>query len=157
MEAVVVRRATLADVPAITALWAEMSRFHAVRDPYFAVVDDAERLFAAYVTRNIEAPLGVVGVAEVDGGVVGFSSGVVAKYPPVFTIPEHGAISDFAVTATHRRRGIGARLFRFAQEQFRALGMSRVELHVAVNNEVSTRFWTKMGLRPVMETRYLDL
>jgi len=157
MENVILRRATAADVPGIVELWCELAEFHAIRHPYFAVVDNAAELYRDFISRNIESDRALVCVAEQDGALVAFCNALTTPYPPVFTIREHASITDFAVTTRCRRQGIGAHLFDHVCTEFRRLGLTRIELHVATSNEVSTRFWTAMGMQPVLEVRFREL
>ena len=157
MNDVIVREAVIGDLLPIAHLWKELMEFHFARDPYFEVKKDVESVFTEFVKGNILSERGVVFVAEIEGEVVGFCHGTVAHYPPVHLIAEYGMVYDVAVTERFRRRGIGALLFQSIKTWFQAKGLRRLELHVAVNNEVSMRFWAKMGLRSVLETKYLDL
>ena len=154
---VIIRKATPADVEAVVGVWKEMMEFHRERDAYFESGQDAERVFAEYVVKNIRSDDAAVFVAEYDGSIVGFCQGIIAAYPPVYKVKEYGMVCDMAVTAANRRSGVGTLLFGRMKQWFADRGMTRIELHVAVCNEVSTRFWKKMGLRTVLEARCLDV
>ncbi len=157
MENLILRLATATDVPGIVGLWCELAQFHAIRHPYFAVVDNAAELYRNFVSRNIESDRALVCVAEQNGALIAFCNALTTPYPPVFTIREYASITDFAVTARCRRQGVGARLFDYVCAEFRRRGLTRIELHVATSNEVSTRFWAAMGMQPVLEVRFREL
>ena len=68
---------------------------------------------------------------------------IIQNYPPAFEIKKYGLVSDLAVTSNYRRIGIGEHLFYLAKEWFSEKGLKRIELEVAIANEVSTSFWKK--------------
>jgi hypothetical protein len=53
---IIIRNATLADVPSLTALWIELMDFHAKRDAFFTRGKNGHEAFAAYITRGIQNP-----------------------------------------------------------------------------------------------------
>jgi GNAT superfamily N-acetyltransferase len=56
------------------------------------------------------------------------------------------------VTVHSRRQGVGGQLIAAAEDWFRLRGLRRIEVRVAVCNEVSKPFWRKMGFEPFVET-----
>jgi GNAT superfamily N-acetyltransferase len=151
-DSICIRRATLADISAITVLWAEMMDFHAAREPYFQRSADSAALFADHMATQANSANSALFVAERDGSPVGFCRGVVAERPPVYEERRKGEIWEMAVTASARRQGIGTRLCEAVRRWFVAQGLRRVELHVAVANEVSRPFWRAQGFAPVLES-----
>ena len=153
----VVRKATLQDLDAIGDLWVEFMDFHKRRDPHFARAADGRRRFQDFISTHIVAHTSRVLVAEVRGRVVGYCLAVLSQYPPVFRNRDYGSVFDLAVTARFRRRGIGTRLFRAAEAWFADRSVRRIELRIAVTNEVSTAFWRKMGFQPFVTTLFETL
>ena len=154
---IVVRRARAADMEAIVLLWEELVDFHTAHDPFFRRADGAGAVFAGFVAERLDADDARVLVAEVGGGLGGYLMAAVASYPPVFTATRYGSIFDLAVTASWRRRGVGARLVEAARAWFRQRGLTRAEVRVQTANPLSTAFWRKEGFTPYVEGCFSDL
>jgi ribosomal protein S18 acetylase RimI-like enzyme len=99
----------------------------------------------------------IVYVAESNGEVVAYILSIIKNYPPAFEIKKFGLITDLAVASGSRRSGIGVHLFEMAKDWFVKKGMNRIEIGVAVTNEISTSFWEKIGFKPYKKTCYLEL
>jgi hypothetical protein len=53
-------------------------------------------------------------------------------------------VFDLAVTEQFRRRGKEAEIW------FASQGIHRIEVRIAVSNELSTSFWNKTGFKPYL-------
>jgi ribosomal protein S18 acetylase RimI-like enzyme len=146
----VIRSASVQDLPTIVALWSELMEFHAKLDPIWSRTPDAETNFGAWVRERLASDTGFTLLAEVDGKPVGYLLAVVGQLPPVFSTRDRGEICDLAVTASARRQGVGTRLVDEAIARFSALGLSRVELSAASCNSVSQAFWREAGFEPLL-------
>jgi len=80
-----------------------------------------------------------------------------ARHPPVFVGRDYGIVFDLAVAERRRRNGIGEQLYRAAEAWFAARGIKRVEVQVAVSNEVSAAFWWKMDFNPYITIEFKDI
>jgi ribosomal protein S18 acetylase RimI-like enzyme len=145
------------DIPKLIELWKEFIDFHGARDPFYYRSKEGPENFGNFLLENIFKDDAIVYVAETEREVVGYTLAMIQDYPPVFEIKQYGLISDLAVTAKYRRSGIGMYLVNIARDWFIQKGMIRTEIGVAVTNEISTSFWTKMGFRTYKENRYMDL
>jgi trans-aconitate methyltransferase/ribosomal protein S18 acetylase RimI-like enzyme len=154
MEQVVLRKATLQDIPAVVELWKEMIDFHMKRDLFFTRADNSEEVFARFVEKNISSETACVYVATVGGTIVGYCQGTLEKHPPVLTEIDYGQILDFAVAADYRRAGVGEKLCRALQGWFVLKGMHRLEVRHSEFNEIASRFWQKMGFKPYMKSLF---
>ncbi len=146
----IIRRADLADLDRLVALWQELADLHAALDPVFALAPDAVAHYRENLARSLQGDTMRVMIAEEDGVVVGFIMGAVRELPPVYVEKRSGHISDALVTARCRRRGIGARLYRAMTDWFRERGASFVELSAAASNPGAVAFWRKMGFTDYM-------
>ena len=152
----IIRPARESELDDIVALWKEMLEFHRERDRYFTPSDDAPASFRKWALENLLSEDFLLLVAEVDKELVGYCLAGVSMYPPLYELEEYGVIYDLAVTRRHRRKGLGEKLFRGACRWFTRKGLQRLEIGVAVSNEIAGPFWRKMGFTPFMEKLYLE-
>lgn len=150
----VIRQASSDDVPAVVSLWNEVNEYHAELDPYFTALPNGGDEFETFVSEQIQSEQAVVWVAEEIGAVTGYCLAREAERPPCFPNRAFGQILDMAVMARARRRGAGKALLRATEQWFRDREIGRVELSVALKNELAQRFWSKMGYRSFVETRF---
>jgi ribosomal protein S18 acetylase RimI-like enzyme len=151
------RKAIEKDIPRIVELWKEFIDFHKARDPFFSRSKDGPENFGKFILENMSKDNAIVYIAEANGELVGHILATIQSYPPAFEIKRYGLVNDLAIASKYRRKGIGEHLFGMVKEWFTGKGMKRLEIEVAVSNEVSTSFWNKMSFRPYKEVRYLEL
>lgn len=151
------REASTQDVPKMIELWKEFIDFHKARDPFFSRAKEGPENFGKFILENINKDDAIVYVAEANGEVVGHILATIQSYPPAFEIKRYGLVNDLAISSGYRRNGIGTHLFSIVREWFIEKGMKRLEIEVAISNEVSTSFWNKMSLKPYKEVRYLEI
>jgi len=151
------RKACAADIEAIVELWKELTNFHLKRDPHFKPSTTADEAFAAFVGEQIEKDDSLVLVAEDGDTVVAYALAVIATRPPVFEETRYGAVYDLLVTDSHRRQGIGEHMVRKIERWFAERSIRRIDVRVSTRNEVSTRFWRKLGYEPYLETLYREI
>jgi len=157
MEQVVLRKATLQDIPVIVGLWKEMMDFHREHDRLFSRSTTGYEAFADFITGHILSETSCVFVAEAGTDIVGYCLAFVEKYPPVLEIKKYGLVQDLAVTKKHRRSGIGKRLLKETRSWFYEKGVHRIEARVAKTNKISTEFWGKMGFASYLETVFIEI
>lgn len=121
-----VRRCGPGDLEAVLGLWASARSDHASTADRR---EDVERLVG-------ESPAALL-VAEDDGRVVG---AVIAAWDGW-----RGNIYRLAVDDEHRRRGIGLRLTRAAEDYLRGRGARRITALVAFDDERAGAFWDAAG------------
>jgi ribosomal protein S18 acetylase RimI-like enzyme len=156
MEQVVLRKATLEDIPVIIRLWKEMMDFHRKRDPFFTLADNSEEVFAQFVEKNINSETACVYVAVVGEKIVGYCQGKLEKHPPVLAVTDYGYILDFAVATYYRRTGVGEKMYKALYDWFVKKGVHRLEVRHSEFNEIATQFWPKMGFRSYLKTLFLE-
>jgi len=153
---ITIRRADVKDVPSIVELWKEMMDFHKERDQIFTRTVTGHEGWIEFVTDHMSNEDSRVLVAECDGQIVGHCLALISENPPVLTTKRYGLFKELAVTANHRRCGIGESLFKEAVKWFEEHGIKRIEVRVSMHNKLSTAFWRKMGLKPYLETLYME-
>ena len=156
-ENIVIRDATQDDLPELAELWKELMDFHASRDSYFQRGNNGHYFFIKHVRERIKQPeWNLVLVAEINGSIVGYCLSRILKYLPVFDRNKHGEIIDLSVTAEFRRFHIGKMLVECSLEWFESEKIERIHVSVSVLNEVSTKFWRKMGFQEFKEILYYN-
>lgn len=159
-----VREATVADVPALAALGAELVRFHRRLDAqrFELLSQQLEAGYARFLESRLSDPRAVVLVAECEGlqegresasgsqGVVGYAFGQMEgpSWPDLLGV--HGRFHDLMVRGDRRGLGIGAALVKGMLEHLRARGAPRVVLMTAWANSSARSFFEKLGFRPTM-------
>jgi len=151
-ETILIRPATLADVPAITAIHVRgwQTAYRGMMDDAFldALPPDA---WIPRWTRDVGAPDDVttVCVAEeiASGRVVGFCSvsPQVHVAPGDELLPPTGELQTLFVDATFRGGGVGTRLIARAEERMREMGCARGVLFMLTANHPAQRFYERMG------------
>ncbi len=154
MNEVTIRKAVPGDAEAIVALWEEMMDFHRQRDTFFTQSEDGAGNFERFILQQMDESESCVLVADAGGQAAGYCLAVISEHPPVFVNRRFGSIFDLAVTASRRNQGVGEMLVRRAEAWFGQRDIHRIEVRVAVANEVSMPFWRKMGYAPYVETMY---
>jgi ribosomal protein S18 acetylase RimI-like enzyme len=89
-------------------------------------------------------------VADAGGAAIGFLIAFVEEDDGFYLKPEarkHGYISDLYVVAAMRGRGVAKALMAEAEAQFRAMGISRVQIGVLVANRGASALYEKQGYR----------
>jgi GNAT superfamily N-acetyltransferase len=146
-----IRLATTRDIPVLQELWKEFMDFHAEQEPFWTRSKKGHEVWAGFFQGHIDDDDKLALVAEDAGQLVGYGLAVLQEYPPVLVLSRYGMIRDMAVTATHRRRGVGRALFAEMERWFLIRGVEHVELNVSVANEGARRFWRSMGFRDFIE------
>ena len=140
-----VRRATPADLHALTALWIEITRHHEPLDSLYRLRPGAETRVRELLGRLLRDPDSAFFVCEAEGEVVGMSGARIERAPPILLEVERAEITDLGVRANRRRRGIGRALAEAALAWVRERGVARVEVRVAVGNPEGDAFWQALG------------
>lgn len=129
---ITIRKATLADVPAMHSLVRELAIYERAEDQFVATVEEYERDFAAGIYQTI--------VAEAESKVVGM-----ALYYMAYSTWKGKMLylEDFVVYEAYRRFGIGQLLFEAFLEAARQEGCRLVKWQVLDWNEPALRFYEK--------------
>jgi GNAT superfamily N-acetyltransferase len=145
MTQVMVRAATLSDAPVIAAIHAA-SWQHAYRgilpDAYLDNLSPDDRLpMWTRILATVESPMHV-GVAEIDGQVVGFYSiGPSNEDDP----SDVQMLYALYLLPAMERQGIGRALLTDAEEQMRSRGAISGMLRVMTANDGTRRFYERLG------------
>ncbi|MDX2214481.1 MAG: GNAT family N-acetyltransferase [Oculatellaceae cyanobacterium bins.114] len=148
-SSVVIRSATVDDVPTILKLLHLKAEFDGCPDALTATAQQLERdLFGEQV-------LSYVLLAEVDGSLAGF-----ATYHRIYStfIAKPGIwLDDLYLKPQFRGQGIGRSLLLKLCEIAQAMGCGRIDWTVAVDNDPAIAFYQKMGANLIETVRLCRL
>lgn len=150
-----IRPASSSDIPVITGLWKQLMEFHSERDQWFEICEEGCGGFAEHIDHCIDDDRAILLVAALSGEVVGYCLAEMVQRQPVFRERNFAVISDLVVDVGLRKGGMGTELTREMLRLLKEKGVGRIEVTVAVCNEVSAAFWQKMGFMPYMKKLYL--
>ena len=142
-----IRLAEAADAPRISQLWTELVAYHAQFDAEtFRSTDDGEAAYQRFVEFRLMDSDARILVAEINGELVGFVSGVITNISTHMFLPLRcGLITDIYVRDSQRRRGIGRALVERLALWFRAQGVDYFEWYVSALNPAALGFWRAIG------------
>ncbi len=140
-----VRRASLQDLEALTAIWIEITQHHRAIDPLYTLRPGAAAEVKRLLRSMLEASACAVFVADPGGRVEGMSCVRIDRAPPILEELERAEITDLGVRRASRRRGIGRALALAALGWVRERGVGRVEVRVAKGNAEGRAFWRSLG------------
>lgn len=147
-----IRIAHEADCDAIGKLWGQLVAYHRQLDDAMpASAIDGEMRYASRIRNHLGDSYAQTLVAEVEGEVVGFITGMILDLmPEMFEEDVAGMVGDIFVLEAFRNQGVGKALLDALRDWFRLRGASYYEWHVAVKNVTAMRFWEANGGRGTM-------
>lgn len=151
-SAIVIRRATRADMTAVGRLGAELIQVHHGFDPqrFMAPRGDAAGGYAWFLGSELDNAQAVVLVAERDGDLVGYAyAGLEPQSWKELRDPA-GFIHDVVVVEHARQEGIATRLVEAASRWLEEAGAPRVMLWTAERNAPAQRLFARLGFRRTM-------
>ena len=151
-DAIAIRRATKADLPALGTLGALLLRTHYQFDPlrFMAPGGHSEEDYAWFLGTQLREDDVVIFVAERTGGIVGYVyAGLEPQSWKELREPA-GFIHDVLVDEAHRRSGVAGALLEAACEWLKAHGAPRVMLWTAERNDAAQRLFEQAGFRRTM-------
>jgi len=149
---VVIRRATIADLPALGRLGALLLRTHYEFDPqrFIAPEDNVEEGYAWFLGTQLRQKDVAIFVAERGGDVLGYVYAGIEPHSWKELRDEAGFIHDIVVDERGRRTGLASALVERALGWLRERGMPRVVLWTAERNDVAQRLFVALGFRRTM-------
>ena len=151
MKDVVIRPATLGDLPRVAELAGELVRMHHAVDPArFLLPERVEEGYAWWLERELRRAEAAVVVATAAEQIVGYAYGTREGRDWNALLDEHGAIHDVFVAAHARRGGVGQQLVHAIVEELMRRGAPRIVLSTMIANEPAQRLFAAYGFRPTM-------
>ena len=152
MDAVRIRDAAPADIPAIGRLGALLVRTHHDFDPrrFIAATSRTEHAYGSFLGTQLDEPNIVIHVAEQGGEVVGYTYAGVEGNDYMSLRGPAGVLYDIVVDPAHRRQGVGRMLLDATLAALKARGAPRVVLSTAERNSDAQRLFDRAGFRRTM-------
>jgi ribosomal protein S18 acetylase RimI-like enzyme len=151
MSDVTIRPMRKEDLGPVGTLAAELVRQHHRWDTdRFLLVEPVDEGYRWFFGTQLGEKNAVLLVAEVDGQVAGYAYGALEGRDWNMLLDRHGTLSDVAVDARYRRRGIGRKLVEAAVAALEAKGAPRVVLYSATPNTEAQALFEAIGFRRTM-------
>jgi ribosomal protein S18 acetylase RimI-like enzyme len=152
VDAVRIRGAAPADVPAIGRLGALLVREHHDFDPerFIAATSRTEKSYGSFLGTQLDEPNIVILVADRNGEVVGYTYAGVEGTDYMSLRGPAGVFYDIVVDPAHRRLGVGRLLLDATIEALKAKGSPRVVLSTAERNVSAQHLFDSTGFRRTM-------
>jgi ribosomal protein S18 acetylase RimI-like enzyme len=146
-ESFTVRRATVEDAAALSALNAHVQELHEAAVPQFFKPASTTTFPVKLVVELLEYRPNVFFLAELDGRPAGYLWAVVRRRPATESTYSQDAVhvEQMGVAPEFRGRGCGQQLMDAARELARSLEIHTVTLDVWRFNEAARRFYERQG------------
>lgn len=149
----IIRKATLKDLPTIISLWKEFIKYHnevlVKRDkklqPFLAKKKNAVNIIQKYLKDQIKSKNAEIYLAEIKGKPVGYSLIYIKKNIPIFKLERIGDISDLFVKKEFRGKGISNKLKDNAIKWFKKRGIKNMVVNVHCENKSAYSVFKRWG------------
>ena len=152
MDAVAIRGAAPADIPAIGRLGALLVRLHHELDPqrFIAAMSQTENRYGSFLGTQLDEPDIIILVAERSGEVIGYTYAGLEGADYMSLRGPAGVLYDIVVDPAHRGQGVGRMLLDATLEALKGRGAPRVVLSTAERNSPAQRLFERAGFRRTM-------
>lgn len=154
----VIRPAVLKDAAGLYSAWDQLRAYNASQDSRIVPVPvDRDEFIGAFDTI-VSRPGTATFVAEDEGSIVGFIRGLI-EANQVDRLPErHATIGYIYIAPTHRRIGLGKKLFdAVAEWANQQEGISHLEMSVIARDGAAEGFWRSLGFSPFLQRLWAPL
>ena len=145
-----IREATTHDTEHITQMRHQLQTHAETSNPnIWRLTQEGRQRIRQEIAEMLKDEAGTTLIAEDSGRPIGFIHGR-TTHRTHLTPGAVGFIGVIYVEEPHRRRGTGTALVRELAKKFRAQGAEEVNLRYIIGNREATRFWTSLGLTPII-------
>lgn len=149
MKDVLIRKATLEDVPRILELWKALMgghvRYYGYGRGIFTYKKDKAAIYLKFLKKQLRRRNAIVFVAEADGKIAGHVMVEVQKLPPIYVHDKNAYICEIIVDERYRGKGVGTMLLEEAERWARKKKMYSIGLMVHTDNEKAFSVYRKAG------------
>lgn len=150
-NAVLIRKATLKDVPQLIRQWKALEAYHVKHHGYgrgiFEYSPNRMALYLKYLKKQMRRRNAAVFVAEVGGRIAGHIMVEIQKLPPIFVHDKNAYVCDIVVDSQYRGKGIGTALLEEAEEWAGKKKMYSIALMVHTANKNAFSVYRKFGFK----------
>lgn len=154
----ILREATLADVPAVSKLATDsfIAKFGALYSAENLAMFLAENLSESAITAELANPTRVYRLAEdADGALLGYAKiGLICGFSDYARGSRVMELKQLYTAPEATGKGIGGALMDWAMDQFAAHGADEVQLSVYAHNEGAHRFYARYGFAKVADITF---
>lgn len=147
-----IREADKNDLEALAQSMVNLVRYSQkkLKDPYIDDIDtDHQRAVLPWFKEALNNPEAIVYIAEMDGNVVGFTVGKLARpFVVSTTISQIGHIEVCWVDPHHRGTGLSRLLITKLESWFKSHGIEYVDIYYLESNEEAKQVWSRLGFEP---------
>ena len=155
-EKIQITKARDKHIPEIVELWKEFMDYHKEFDSRFPMRENAYLSFQNHLKELMTSENKIVYIALDNDHVVGFATCSINTQAPIWEIEKYGTIDTLVVESQYRRKGIGAKMLSTINEWFGVQSIVRIEVSLAIKNQVAQSFWRKHGYQDHTLRLYLD-
>lgn len=152
-----VRKATLKDIPETSKMGYELNRHHEKFDPYFVQSKNAMNVYKKLDKKALKSPKSLFLVAEENEKIVGYAIAKIDKRPDVYGIRKIGFINSVYVKKECRRLGISKMFMKQIIDWFKRKKIKYIELHVHSKNKIAQNAYAKYGFKPFLITQRMKI
>jgi len=161
-----IRPATVADVPGVLPMVAEICALHERWDAAkYGFRENPAAMYRQWLAARATDPRSVFLVAEQAETLTpqappllgGFLVCTVEREIPIYRLDEYAFIHDLWVDPAYRNEGVGRQLVMVAIERFTEMGVQQIRLDTAAPNDVARNLFTMCGFRPSAQEMLLEL
>ena len=149
MLSMIVRKATMRDVPALVALWKKFWKEHDTAftrgNPIFKTKRDIESYYFKFVKKLIRSKNGQIFVAQAEDKLVGHIIVEITKLPPIYVHDKEAHVHEIYVEKNHRKKGIGSMLLGAANSWAKGKRIFSLGLTVNVRNKEAFSLYKEFG------------
>lgn len=159
MDNLIVRTASLDDLPALAALWHERMTLLQQFDQRFALAPDAREQWAGAAARWLTAPdcLIVTGERERDAALVGYAIGRIEGAPAGLLPARVGCVSEMHIAVHSYQNGLGRSLLDRLRTWFKQQDVETLTIRAMRRLPVEQAFWRALGATEWVDVMWMKL
>lgn len=150
-HSVLIRKATLADIPRIIELWKALEAYHVLHHGYgrgiFSYRPDRLALYVKFLKKQLRRRNAAIFVAALGGNVVGHVMVQTNRLPPIYVHDKDAYVCEIVVDERYRGKGIGTMLLKEAERWAKKKGLYSISLFVHTGNKSAFAAYRKSGFK----------
>ncbi len=151
MPSILIKQASVRDLPKIAKLAGELVRQHYDFDAKrFLLIENPESGYEWWFGKELQNKKAIILCAKLGAKIVGYAYARLEAKDWNSLLDAHGALHDILVAEEARGQGIGRQLLERVQHELRERGAARVVLHTATKNLAAHKLFAAVGFRKTM-------